>query len=219
MASMNSQLNSNRSRDQALNTQIQQQEQQIASLKAQQLEQEQAAQQQALEQERIRVEQAAEVERLKTAMAQQEAANKAAAAAASAAVAVAAVAPAVDPAAAKNDSGATFVTTKEAFNSEQKRLSDTLAQPGNSKQYNKILHIKPLLADGATGEVTSRTLKTLGNNQYRGTADLEQGDVIFIVGFYKFQQTIEQAGDYGFILDISDNRKPRLVYYPEALED
>ncbi len=195
----------------ALTTQIPQQQQQLAELKTRQLETQQQLQRDA-EQERIRAEHArTEAARAQAVLAEQETKQRAAA---TAALAIANK-KALEKQQAEEASSSLLLSDPPAIAAAEKRLSEALAGPGSTDQYNKILNIKPILADGKHGTVTSRTLRSLGKNQYRGATQLEKGDVIFVVGFYKWEQTIAKAGKYTFLYDATDAKKPRLVYFEQ----
>lgn len=163
------------------------------------------------------------------AAAEKAAAAKAAAAKAPAAPAMAAPAPkapaaatsAAPAAAAAAGSNIVLLTSKQAVADEQKRLQDLLATPDRGKPgYNKILNVKPIGPDGQPGASEAHSLQPLGHNQYRGVARIKGGAAVFVIGFHNWQQTVPgsaEAKDYVVVLDASDSKSPRLIYYPESL--
>lgn len=115
----------------------------------------------------------------------------------------------------KAGTSAILLTSKDQVQAEQTRLNTLLEQRDRKKnKFNKILNIKPASGEG---ETEAATLKALGHDQYRGANELKQGDFIFVVGFYRWRQTIENDGEFQFILDASDPKNPRLVYFNKAL--
>lgn len=140
-----------------------------------------------------------------------------------AAPAVAAAAPkstAAAPAAPAKDDPVVLLTTKEAVVAEQQRLETILASEDKSRKgFNKILNVKPVAADGSAGPSEANSLQALGHNQYRGIARLKGGKSMFVIGFNKWVETVPGSGsqDYIVVLDLSDEAKPHLVYYPESL--
>lgn len=214
MASLKNQSSNNEAEIARLKTTIKQQETQITVVQAQQQEQARVQQQQAIEQEKIRAQQAAaKMQREKALIAQQVAAEQAAATAAIAA----ATATADKQALEKKDEDVIYLGTRAAIAAEEQRLLGATAN-ASGKQYNKILNIKPILADGSSGEVESNTLRTLGNDQYRGNASLRAGKVQLIIGFNRWEYTFSKAAEYTFIFDGSNPQKPRLVYFEEVAE-
>lgn len=129
-------------------------------------------------------------------------------------------APAAAPSAGATDTGVTLLTTKAEVEAEQKRLADLLATPDRDKnRYNKILNVKPVGADGKPGKSESHSLQALGHGQYQGTARIKGGKAIFVVGFNQWPQSVpgSASADYVVVLDASDAKKPRIIYYPESL--
>lgn len=124
-----------------------------------------------------------------------------------------------------NDAPATdptklLLTTKEEVAVEQARLEKAIAAAGGSKtKTNKILHIKSVIQGNKIRKSDSNSLRALGSDQYRGNATVRAGDTIFVVGFNRWREKVPGTADtkYTFILDASDKKSPRLVYFRTGL--
>lgn len=105
----------------------------------------------------------------------------------------------------------------------EQKIADILNQPKEKKssRYNKILNIKTISDQGNSGRAKSNTLRALGHNIYRGTALLNGGDTMFIVGFNNWRQVVPIATttktEFTFIYDGSDSKKPQLTYFLSSL--
>ncbi len=106
----------------------------------------------------------------------------------------------------------------------QQKITDILNQPEKKKssRYNKILNIKTINNQGSSGRAKSNTLRALGHNIYRGSALLNGGDTMFIIGFNNWRQNVPIATTtktaFTFIYDGSDPKKPRLTYFLSSLD-
>ncbi|MEH6556371.1 MAG: hypothetical protein V7459_04040 [Oceanicoccus sp.] len=105
----------------------------------------------------------------------------------------------------------------------EQKIADILNQPKEKKssRYNKILNVKTISDQGKSGRAKSNTLRALGHNIYRGTALLNGGDTMFIVGFNNWRQVVPIAAttktEFTFIYDGSDPKKPLLTYFLSSL--
>ena len=69
-------------------------------------------------------------------------------------------------------------------------------------------------SNGDSGKTISHALRPKGHNIYRGPAELEQGDTVFIVGFNRWRQQVAATNEnYEVIYDGSDPKNPRLLYF------
>lgn len=118
-------------------------------------------------------------------------------------------------------SGAIRLSSATEVQTELKRMNALLATPDKGKrQYNKILHVKAVAANGETGPAASHSLNTLGHNQYKGNAEIPAGETMLIIGFNRWRETVSATAGNEFVVifDGSDPKNPRLVYYPKALD-
>lgn len=105
----------------------------------------------------------------------------------------------------------------------QQKIAAILDQPEQKKssRYNKILNIKTINNQGKSGRAKSNTLRALGHNIYRGSALLNGGDTMFIIGFNNWRQVVPIAAttkaEFTFIFEGSDPKKPRLTYFLSSL--
>ena len=117
---------------------------------------------------------------------------------------------------------ALLLTSPETIKAEQERFSAKVASTSQKekKVYNRILNVKPISSAGSNKQTKAFTLRSLGNDQFRGTAELIPGDNIFIIGFNRWRQTIpksETGNRYTILFDTSNNKHPKLVYFNESI--
>lgn len=123
------------------------------------------------------------------------------------------------PTAADHKQSALYLDSKQAIQALERRLSIILATPDKNKTaYDRMLNIKPAV-QGSQIAIRAQPLDSLGHGQYKGTGKLLAGDTIFAVGFYRWRQVINNKGSdqYTFVLDVADNKNPKLYYYLSSL--
>ena len=118
-----------------------------------------------------------------------------------------------------NSKSAIYLDSRQAVEALENRLSIILSTPDKNKTaYDRMLNIKPADKNSRI-KTRAQPLDSLGHGQYKGKGKLLAGDTIFAVGFYRWRQMISSQGDgqYTFLLDIADNKNPKLYYYPSTL--
>lgn len=185
--------------------------------------------QQDLELERTRKQNDAaqkEIERLKALLATKEAAATSVVATPAKAAAVQQTTPAPTPAVtpAPVTNAATAVTGLQQLSTKAEVVSTLQAfatraagdnQRGRST--NEIVYFKP---QSGTEKGMVR-LKALGNQQYRGNADLSAGSYDVVLGTNRWKTTISGiAADTSFtvLLDMSNAAQPQIIFYNATLE-
>jgi len=109
------------------------------------------------------------------------------------------------------------------LNSQQQVLGElqTLAQRaqgGAGRGSNYVLYLKKPGASATNKDKVG--LRAIGNDQYRGTFIVKPGEYEAVIGFNKWpvQFAADEDGENVFLLDYSDEKKPRLVVYNSRLE-
>ena len=117
--------------------------------------------------------------------------------------------------------GIFLLTTKEQVQAEEKRLAKLQTKAGKRRsRYNKILNIKTVRPNGSISRPKSTELRALGNNQYKAKVKIKNSQVVFVVGFDSWRQSINRkpgGTNFVFIYDASNKDEPRLVYYDQSL--
>lgn len=204
---------------------------------AQQKQAEERARRQQRDQELARAKQEAEaarkeIERLKAALATKETAEEKATPTAAVAAPAPAPAPAPVPAAtaaiaksgpaatpaAAAGSGLVRLASQQQVLHALQEVSQRTADADTRRAINQSLYVK---APNSTATNKDKiTLRGLGNNQYRGSSTVAAGQYEVVLGFNRWPLTVAagEAGEQVFLLDYSDEKKPRLVMYNSALE-
>lgn len=173
-----------------------------------------------------------EIERLKAALAAKENAEAKAAAAAPAKAAPApapvavpaptpvAAAPATKPVSAEVPAGTGLakLTSQQQVLTELQAMAQRAANAGSAKGSNRVLYLKQ--PGSAATNKDKVGLRAIGNEQYRGTFNVKPGNYEAVVGFttWPVQFSADEDGENVFLLDYSDEKKPRLIVYDSKLE-
>lgn len=221
IADLNNELEKNRSVIATTEQSIERQEAAVTRLQSQRLAEERSMrqrQQEALQRTQAEAEAAQrEIARLRAMLAQREAEAQKQAEQNRAAVASIPVQPQKTEArpGAKSATGNSLILTRQdqvvaALTAIQGKLENN---DPRHPPVNRILHVKH------AGATDSFKLKALGAEQYRAEVKVAgNGERELVVGFNRWNVEIPAAGEYVFLYDGSNPKKPELHYYNIQLE-
>jgi DNA polymerase III gamma/tau subunit len=125
--------------------------------------------------------------------------------------------PATAPAAPTATGGVIKLSSQQQVLGELQTLAQR-AQGGAGRGANYVLYLKKPGASATNKDKVG--LRAIGNDQYRGTFIVKPGEYEAVIGFNKWPVhfAADEDGENVFLLDYSDEKKPRLVIYSSRLE-